>query len=79
MQQQQYDEKQPTQREGCRRNAAAQDWHFWNKTKVWTHLWFAASPEVGLGAYVGTLNIVYPLLLCQSETLVATIEDFSSD
>lgn len=39
---------------------------------------FTAPPEVSLGASVGTLNIGYPLLLGQSETLVAAIEDFPS-
>jgi hypothetical protein len=38
---------------------------------------FAASPKVGLGASIDTLNMGYPLQLCQSKTPMATIEGFT--
>jgi hypothetical protein len=40
---------------------------------------FTTTPEVGLGPSVGTLNMGYPLVLCQGETSVATIEDFTGN
>jgi hypothetical protein len=35
---------------------------------------FAASPEVGLGASIGTLNMGYPLLLGQDKTPMTAIK-----
>jgi hypothetical protein len=40
---------------------------------------FTATPEVGLGGTVGTLNMGYPLLLCQGESSGATIKDFTGN
>jgi hypothetical protein len=40
---------------------------------------FPTSPEVCLVAFVSTLNTGYPLLLCQGDTPVATIEDFAGN
>jgi hypothetical protein len=40
---------------------------------------FPTSPEVGPVAFASTLNTGYPVLLCQGDTPVATIEDFAGN
>jgi hypothetical protein len=46
---------------------------------VWPHYGFTATPEVGLGGTVGTLNMGYPLLLCQGESSGAIVKDFTGN
>jgi hypothetical protein len=40
---------------------------------------FTTIAKVGPGASIGTLNMGYPLVLCQGETSVAAIEDFTGN
>jgi hypothetical protein len=59
--------------------AAAQGCHFSNKTQVCPHMRVRRLTQGGPRASVDTLNTVYPLLLCQGETPVATIHDFTGN